>query len=69
MPGWQPELSVLNGVTATRKVEMNNVDWLKPSALAAAMTEAGTKKADLPAKTIIVTGILSGMFLGFTTTL
>ncbi len=45
------------------------MDWLKPSALAAAMTEAGTRKARLPAKTIIVTGILSGMFLGFTTTL
>jgi formate/nitrite transporter len=50
-------------------LEMIAVDWLKPSALAAAMTDAGTRKANLPAKTIIVTGILSGMFLGFTTTL
>jgi formate/nitrite transporter len=50
-------------------LEMIDVDWLKPSALAAAMTDAGTKKANLPAKTIIVTGILAGMFLGFTTTL
>ena len=45
------------------------MDWLKPSALAAAMTDAGAKKANLPARTIMVTGILSGMFLGFTTTL
>jgi formate/nitrite transporter len=45
------------------------MDWLKPSALAAAMIETGTRKANLPAKTILITGILSGMFLGFTTTL
>lgn len=45
------------------------MDWLKPSALAAAMMDAGTHKANLPVKTIIVTGILAGMFLGFTTTL
>ena len=45
------------------------MDWLKPSALAAAMSDAGYNKANLPVKTVIVTGILSGMFLGFTTTL
>lgn len=45
------------------------MDWLNPPALAGAMLEAGTKKANLPAKTILLTGILSGMFLGFTTTL
>ncbi|HQT84551.1 MAG: formate transporter [Acidiphilium sp. 37-64-53] len=45
------------------------MDWLNPPALAAAMIEAGTRKANLPTKTILVTGILSGMFLGFTTTL
>jgi formate/nitrite transporter len=45
------------------------MDWLQPSALAAALTEAGTKKANLSTKTILTTGILSGMFLGFTTTL
>ena len=45
------------------------MDWLKPSALAAAMMEAGTAKGNLPARTILVTGILSGLFLGFTTTL
>ncbi len=45
------------------------MDWLNPSALAAAMSDAGTKKALLPVKTIIITGILAGMFLGFTTTL
>jgi formate/nitrite transporter len=45
------------------------MDWLSPPALAAAMIEAGIKKANLPTKTILVTGILSGMFLGFTTTL
>ncbi len=33
------------------------------------MAETGTKKANLNAKTIIVTGMLAGMFLGFTTTL
>ena len=45
------------------------MDWLQPSALAAAMCEAGMKKANLSSKTILVTGILAGMFLGFTTTL
>ena len=45
------------------------MDWLKPSALAAAMMEAGAAKGNLPARTILVTGILSGLFLGFTTTL
>lgn len=45
------------------------MDWLKPSVLAAAMIEAGVKKANLPTRTILITGILSGMFLGFTTTL
>ncbi len=45
------------------------MDWLNPSALAGAMLEAGTKKANLSTKTILLTGILSGMFLGFTTTL
>lgn len=45
------------------------MDWLNPSALAAAMIEAGTRKANLMTRTIFVTGILSGMFLGFTTTL
>lgn len=45
------------------------MDWLNPSALAAAMIESGTRKANLPTRTILVTGILSGMFLGFTTTL
>lgn len=45
------------------------MDWLKPSALAAAMIETGTRKANLSTKTILITGILSGMFLGFTTTL
>jgi formate/nitrite transporter FocA (FNT family) len=33
------------------------------------MADAGSRKATLPTKTVIVTGILSGMFLGFTTTL
>src|ERR1700722_8267868 len=45
------------------------MDWLQPSALAAALCEAGMKKANLNTKTILVTGILAGMFLGFTTTL
>ncbi|MCW8308454.1 formate/nitrite transporter family protein [Acidiphilium sp. PA] len=45
------------------------MDWLNPPALAAAMIDAGTRKANLPTKTILVTGILSGMLLGFTTTL
>jgi formate/nitrite transporter len=45
------------------------MDWLQPSALAAAMAEMGKKKANLPASTILITGILAGMFLGFTTTL
>lgn len=44
-------------------------DWLQPSALAAAMMEAGSKKTYLKPKTMILTGILSGMILGFTTTL
>lgn len=44
-------------------------DWLQPLALAAAMMEAGYKKAFLRPRTIILTGILSGMILGFTTTL
>jgi formate/nitrite transporter len=45
------------------------MDWLQPSALAAALCEAAMKKATLSTKTILVTGILAGMFLGFTTTL
>jgi formate/nitrite transporter len=45
------------------------MDWLQPSALAAAMAESGTKKANLSATVILLTGGLSGMFLGFTTTL
>ncbi|HQT60503.1 MAG TPA: formate/nitrite transporter family protein [Acidiphilium sp.] len=45
------------------------MDWLNPPALAAAMRDAGTAKGNLPAKTIVLTGILSGLFLGFTTTL
>ncbi|MCB5944434.1 formate/nitrite transporter family protein [Acidocella sp. KAb 2-4] len=44
-------------------------DWLQPSALAAAMMEAGTKKARLNKGVILLTGGLSGMMLGFTTTL
>ncbi len=44
-------------------------DWLQPSALAAAMMEAGTKKARLSRGVILLTGMLSGMILGFTTTL
>lgn len=44
-------------------------DWLQPSALAAAMMEAGSKKAHLNRGTILLTGILAGMFLGFATTL
>jgi formate/nitrite transporter len=45
------------------------MDWLSPPALAAAMSESGTKKANLSASVILLTGGLSGMFLGFTTTL
>jgi formate transporter len=45
------------------------MDWLNPPALAGAMLQAGTKKANLTANTILLTGILAGMFLGFTTTL
>jgi formate/nitrite transporter len=45
------------------------MDWLQPPALAAALTEAGVKKSNLGAFTILLTGALSGMFLGFTTTL
>ncbi|MDE8349595.1 MAG: formate/nitrite transporter family protein [Acidocella sp.] len=45
------------------------MDWLKPSALAAAMSDMGFHKANLSTKTILITGILSGMFLGFTTSL
>lgn len=44
-------------------------DWLQPSALADAMMTAGHKKAFLTRRTILLTGILSGMILGFTTTL
>lgn len=44
-------------------------DWLQPSALASAMIEAGCKKTHLNWRTILITGILSGMILGFTTTL
>lgn len=44
-------------------------DWLQPSALAAAMIDAGVKKTHLNRRTILITGILSGMILGFTTTL
>lgn len=44
-------------------------DWLQPSALAAAMIEAGSKKTNLRRSAILLTGILSGMILGFTTTL
>lgn len=44
-------------------------DWLQPSALAAAMMEAGSKKTFLRPRAILLTGILSGMILGFTTTL
>jgi formate/nitrite transporter FocA (FNT family) len=36
---------------------------------AGTMIETGSRKANLSTKTILVTGILSGMFLGFTTTL
>ena len=45
------------------------MDWLKPSELAAAIADLGFRKANLSVKTILITGILSGMFLGFTTTL
>jgi formate/nitrite transporter len=45
------------------------MDWLQPPALAAALTETGVKKANLSASVILLTGALSGMFLGFTTTL
>lgn len=44
-------------------------DWLQPSALATAMMESGTKKAGLNRGVILITGALSGMILGFTTTL
>lgn len=45
------------------------MDWLQPSALAAAMADSGTNKANLSTKVILIAGVLSGMFLGFTTTL
>lgn len=44
-------------------------DWLQPSALASAMIAAGSKKTFLSHRVILFTGILSGMILGFTTTL
>lgn len=44
-------------------------DWLQPSALAAAMIDAGEKKTRLNRRVILLTGILAGMILGFTTTL
>ncbi len=45
------------------------MDWLQPNALAAAISESGTKKANLSAPIILLTGGLAGMFLGFSTTL
>ena len=45
------------------------MDYMKPKDVANAMVEAGTTKAGLPARHLLVRGMLSGAILGFATSL